>query len=316
MSFSLIQKLSTIPIACVDTETTGASAAYGDRVIEVGIVRYENGRKVAEYQQLIDPRRRISAGVTVLTGISQAMCEGQPTFSEQMPAMLELFKGAIVLGHNVRFDLSFLAKEFRSAGRTIEEALGKTHVFDTVRIARKRFGRGGNGLSRLALRLGYEPAIAHRALADAETTAIVFDRLLHPVGGWNLCLCDALQEQGGPMPLMPANSTESLLPLELEEALEQRKPVMMEYLDATQMRTQRIIEPLRIRRFNGELILIAHCQLRNDRRTFKVERIVQLKRIEGDGSAAALSPASAPPLPVRVEEITQPLLFGDDLTTH
>src|ERR1700722_6833481 len=195
MPFSLIQKLSTIPIACVDTETTGASAAYGDRVIEVGIVRYENGQKVAEYQQLIDPRRRISAGVTVLTGISQSMCEGQPTFAEQMPAMLELFKGAIVLGHNVRFDLSFLAKEFRSAGKDIHEALEKTHVLDTVRIARKRFGRGGNGLSRLALRLGYEPTIAHRALADAQTTAIVFDRLLHPVGGWNLCLCDALREQ-------------------------------------------------------------------------------------------------------------------------
>jgi DNA polymerase III epsilon subunit-like protein len=241
------------------------------------------------------------------------MCEGQPTFAQQMPAMLELFKGAIVLGHNVRFDLSFLAKEFRSAGANIEEALQKTHVLDTVRIARKRYGRGGNGLSRLAMRLGYEPSVAHRALADAETTAIVFDHLLHPVGGWNLCLCDALTEQGGPMPLLPASSTESLLPLELEEALEQRKPVMMEYLDATQMRTQRVIEPLRIRRFNGELILIAHCQLRNDRRTFKVERIVQLKRLEGEVPGAG-SPAISPASPI-AEQVSQPLLFGRQTPT-
>ena len=54
----------------------------------------------------------------------------------------------------------------------------------------------------------------------------------------------------------------------------------MEYLDARQKRTQRVIEPLQVRRSNGELLLIAHCQLRNDRRTFKLDRIVQLTKVE------------------------------------
>ena len=49
----------------------------------------------------------------------------------------------------------------------------------------------------------------------------------------------------------------------------------MEYLDARQKRTQRVIEPLQVRRRSGELLLVAHCQLRNDRRTFKLDRIVQ-----------------------------------------
>jgi len=87
VSFSLIQPLHSIPIAGVDVETTGASAELGDRVIEVGIARYENGVKVAEYQQLIDPHRQISSGVSALTGITQSMCEGQPTFASQFPAM-------------------------------------------------------------------------------------------------------------------------------------------------------------------------------------------------------------------------------------
>ena len=30
----------------------------------------------------------------------------------------------------------------------------------------------------------------------------------------------------------------------------------------------------------GELVLVAHCHLRNDRRTFRLERIVQLTRVE------------------------------------
>jgi DNA polymerase III epsilon subunit family exonuclease len=288
MAFSLLQKLHETPLAFLDTETTGASAEFGHRVIELGIVRVEQGKTIAEYQQLIDPQRRVSPGVTALTGISQSMVEGQPTFSDQLPAALELLKGAVVLGHNVRFDLSFLRKEFRRCGREITQVLGDVPVMDTVRIARRRFGRGGNGLQALAPRLGIQPSVAHRALADAQTTAAVFEKLMEPVGGWTLCLCDAIREQGGPMGLLPVTPRESLLPLELEEALEQRKPVMMQYLDARQSRTERVILPLHIRRSNGELMLVAHCHLRGEQRTFKLERIVQLIRLESPDSVAGV----------------------------
>jgi predicted DNA-binding transcriptional regulator YafY len=91
------------------------------------------------------------------------------------------------------------------------------------------------------------------------------------------------------MGLLPATVRESLLPLELEEALEQRRPVRMEYLDGRQNRTQRVIQPMHVRRSNGELLLVAHCHLRGEQRTFKIERIVQLIRLE------------SPPEPNRVE---------------
>src|SRR5258706_9607218 len=152
MPFSLLQPLCEIPLAFVDTETTGASADFGHRVTELGIARGENCRPVAEYQQLIDPERRISPGVTALTGISQSMVIGQPTFAQQLPAAMELLRGAILIGHNVRFDLSFLRKELRRCDIQITDAF-ESHVLDTVRIARKRFGRGGNGLQMLAPRL-------------------------------------------------------------------------------------------------------------------------------------------------------------------
>jgi len=291
MPFSLIQPLSCIPVACIDVETTGASAEMGDRIIEVGVVRFESGKKVAEYQQLIDPQHRISAGVTALTGITQAMCHGQPSFPRQLPAMLPLLQGAAILGHNVRFDLSFLVREFRRAHADIEQLLGQAPVLDTVRIARRRFGRGGNALGLLARRLGYQPPSAHRALPDAQTTLEVFDRLLQPMGGWRTCLCDALREQGGPMGLLPPAPRQPVLPLELEEALELGRPVIMEYLDAQNRRTQRVIQPLNIRRFGDELLLIAHCHLRNDRRTFKLQRIVQLTRL--DAPPQPLDAASA-----------------------
>jgi len=284
MPFSLIQPLFSVPIACIDVETTGASAEFGDRIIEIGIVRYDNGVKTAEYEQVIDPRRPISHGVSALTGITQAMCDGQPTFCQQLEVMMPLLTGAAILGHNVRFDLSFLLRECGGAGHDLCKTLENPHVLDTVRIARRRFGRGGNGLATLARRLGHEPTTVHRALPDALTTAIVFELLLASVGGWNISLCDALREQGGPMGLMPASNRESLLPLELQEALDQRRSVLMEYLDANQNRTERMIDPIQIRRDAGELTLVAHCHLRNDRRNFKLERIVRLTRIDPESS--------------------------------
>jgi DNA polymerase-3 subunit epsilon len=292
MSFSLLQPLRELNFAFVDVETTGASADFGHRVIEIGIARVENGRIVAEYEQLFDPQRKISAGVTALTGITQQMVTGQPTFAAELPKLLELFRGAVVVGHNVRFDLGFLRKEFRRGGQEIVAALSDAHVMDTVRIARKRFGRGGNGLQVLGRRLGVPAQTAHRALPDARTTVGVFDKLMEPIGGWNLPFCDALLAQGGKMGLLPLNPRESLLPLELEEALEMRKPVMMEYLDAREARTQRVIEPRTIRRRGGELILIAYCQMRQAQRTFKLERIVQMSRIEETPSLFPPVPAS------------------------
>src|SRR5690349_15062742 len=111
MPISLVQCLRETPLALVDVETTGASADF-------------------------------SPGVTAMTGISQAMVDGKPTFPAQFPAMLPLLQGAVVLGHNVRFDLSFLRREFRRCGTELTAALGDgVHVLDTVRIARRRFGR-------------------------------------------------------------------------------------------------------------------------------------------------------------------------------
>lgn len=304
--FSLLQPLFEIPLAFVDVETTGASTDFGHRVIELGIVRIEGGRVVAEYQQLIDPNRRISPGVTALTGISQDMVTGQPDFSRQLPAAMELLRGAAVIGHNVRFDLGFLGYEFRRAGQEIAVALGeRVPVFDTVRIARRRFGRGGNALQRLAPRLGVTPTVAHRALADAQTTAGVFEKLLEFQAHWQTPLCDAVAAQGGPMGLLPASPRESLLPLELEEALESRGVVHMEYLDARQSRTVRVIQPLHLRRVSGELFLVAHCQLRNDRRTFKLDRIVQFIKPPAAEAAVLVEPPAAP-IVVSHERIAEP----------
>jgi len=71
-----------------------------------------------------------------------------------------------------------------------------------------------------------------------------------------------------------------VLPLELEEALEANRPVLLEYIDGFGSRTERIVQPLHVRRRGGQLMLVAWCQLRNDRRTFKLDRVVRMVQMD------------------------------------
>ena len=285
---SLLDRLRQMPVAVVDVETTGASPRFGDRVTEIGIARYENGVLAQEYAALVDPGRRIPASIVSLTGISQDMVDGQPTFGERLGEVVEALRGAVVVGHNVRFDLGFIGAEFRRAGTTLTNELGNAHVLDTVRIARRRFGRGGNGLQKLSRRLGVEPTDAHRALADAVTTGQVLEILLEPWGGFGCTLLDALQAQGGPMRLESDDEPAAELPAELATALECRGCVRLIYLDARRKESVRTVEPIEVRHFRGTSTLIAHCHLRGDRRTFKLDRIV---RVEPATAPTATEPA-------------------------
>ena len=278
---SLLTPLRGLTLAVVDVETTGASPRFGDRVTEIGIARYENARPAATYSELVNPGKSIPPSIVSLTGISNDMVRDQPTFAERLDEIVARLKADIIIGHNVRFDLGFLGAEFRRAGTTLVNELGNPHVLDTVQIARRRFGRGGNGLQKLSRRLGVVPTDAHRALADAVTTGQILEIMLEPLGGWDMSLIDVLSAQGGPMPLeKPPAPEERELPPALLEAIDTRQPVVMTYLDARRKETQRTVEPLEIRQNRGTATLIAWCRMRQDRRTFKVERIVKVECCE------------------------------------
>ena len=58
-------RLSELVYTVFDTETTGLDPSQGDEVIAIGAARIVNGRLLSEetFEQLIDPRRPLSAGV-------------------------------------------------------------------------------------------------------------------------------------------------------------------------------------------------------------------------------------------------------------
>ncbi len=181
--------LAEVPFCVLDLETTGLSPDT-DAITEIGAARYESGVEVGRFQTLINPGTGIPPTVTVMTGITQTMVIDAPRIEEALPSFLEFLGDAVIVGHNVRFDLSFLNA---AAIRLGYGRLPHRHT-DTLRLARRLVGNDVRNmkLSSLAAHFGSPVTPNHRALDDALATAHVFWALLERAGSVGVTHLDDL----------------------------------------------------------------------------------------------------------------------------
>ena len=155
---------------CIDLETTGLQA-HADAIIEVGAVKFQGGEVLERYQTFVNPgRRQIPTFIQQLTSISPAQIERAPAFEQIVEEFADFVGDLPVVGHNIAFDLGFL----RSHGLHLSN-----HSYNTWDLASIFLPTLPEyNLVALAKHLGLDHSQAHRATADAETTALVFHRLL------------------------------------------------------------------------------------------------------------------------------------------
>lgn len=147
----------------VDIETTGGSLRY-DRVIEVGILRVEDGIVTKTYRSLIDPGRHVPDEIFALTNIPRGELSVAPTFRELASEIAEILEDAVFVAHNVRFDYCFLKSEFKRFGINFSPK-----QICTVKLSRKLFpGYRHHNLDSIIQRMGFEVENRHRAFDDAE----------------------------------------------------------------------------------------------------------------------------------------------------
>jgi len=157
-----------------DLETTGLSPQL-DRIVEIGAVKYVDGREVAHYGVLVNPEMPMPPGASAVNGITDAMLEGKPTIREVLPGFLAFVGDAVLVAHNASFDLGFV----RSA--MARQGLGQlpNDFVDTRIMAQKAYpGRPNYKLQSLALDLGVKALEAHRAEDDARVCLEVFQACL------------------------------------------------------------------------------------------------------------------------------------------
>ena len=171
--------LTDVTFCVVDLETTGTSAA-DCAITEVGAVKLRGGECLGTFQTLVDPGTGIPPSITILTGITEAMVVDAPPIRAVLPSLLEFLGDAVVVGHNIQFDLSFLKAAMAAAGRP---PLANRSV-DTCGLARRllRDEVPNCKLGTLAthFRLNHQPS--HRALDDALATGDLLHLLLERAG--------------------------------------------------------------------------------------------------------------------------------------
>jgi DNA polymerase III subunit epsilon len=150
-------------IVFVDLETTGTTAAE-DRVTEVGIVRVDAELGVQEWSSLVDPECSIPPAIQALTGITNAMIAGAPTFAQIADEVAARIEGCVFVAHNARFDFGFLKHEFARLKRPFT-----AKVLCTVKLSRRLYPDAArHNLDSIIERHGLGAEARHRALGDAR----------------------------------------------------------------------------------------------------------------------------------------------------
>jgi DNA polymerase III subunit epsilon len=267
--------LDGLPLAFLDVETTGLSPEMGDRVCEVAILRCEGGEIVDALQQLVNPQRPMGAGAYAVHGISDEALADAPYFPQVAPDVLALLDGAVWVGHNVLFDLGFLASELARQGAGLPPYI----ALDTMHLARACFRLRSYALGRAAEALGIRvEGQHHRAMVDVLQTRALLEHIcaalrprgVHTMGG-------LLATQGGELRVSAPRPLD--IPPLLREAMVGNRMLRLRYLAEDGVETDRLVRPLAVNDRSGSLILLAHCYLRDALRTFRLDRIAAMELV-------------------------------------
>ncbi|MBQ8451423.1 MAG: 3'-5' exoribonuclease [Clostridia bacterium] len=160
---------------CYDFETTGLHYESGDKIIEIGAVKIENGKITERFMSYVDPERKIPAESTAISGITNEDVAGAPKDYQVLQDFYKFTRGAILTGYNVlNFDNVFLFGQGKKCRWNFTE--NKTE--DVYRYAQKYVhGVKNYRLGTIAEKLGVVLDNAHRAVYDALATAEVFIKI-------------------------------------------------------------------------------------------------------------------------------------------
>ena len=158
----------------IDFETTGLSAMQGDRATEVAAVVIDETGIIGRFQSLMNGGRRIPPFVQDLTGISNAMIRQAPRAEEVMRQLLDFIAGRPLVAHNAAFDHGFLGAELDRIGEACP-----TGLLCSMKVARRVYPEAPNHRLETLIRHVRIEATGqcHRALADAEMTALLWLRM-------------------------------------------------------------------------------------------------------------------------------------------
>jgi DNA polymerase III subunit epsilon len=168
--------------AVIDFETTGLSPNYGHRIIEIGIVHVSpDGAIERSFETVLNPGRDL--GPVHIHQIRGRDVVNAPTFADIASTLVDLLRGRVLVAHNARFEVTFLAAEFARLGAT--SPVGVDEALCTMRLAFEFLPGSGRKLADCCAAFDIDLANAHEALGDATATALLLAAYLEGTGPYS-----------------------------------------------------------------------------------------------------------------------------------
>ena len=156
-----------LDFTAIDFETANGSPASP---CAVGLVRVRDSKPVETLDLLFRPpvpHDWFSEGNIRVHGITPAMVQDAPIYSEVIDQMLEFIDEDLLVAHNASFDMGVLA----ASAKAINHELPKLRYGCSLKIARKTYNLESYRLNAVAYAVGHEEFEHHNALADSDACA-------------------------------------------------------------------------------------------------------------------------------------------------
>lgn len=162
-----------------DLETTGTLPGV-DRIVEVGAVRFVDGKVEAVYSTLVDPRTPMPEAASRVNGITDDMLEGKPVIESLLPSFAEFCGSDVIVAHNAAFDTQFLTADIKK----YESKAPTGVILDTYTMAKKVLpGLANYKLGTLVQHLDIPAGGFHRAEEDASYCGQLFIKMVEKMTG-------------------------------------------------------------------------------------------------------------------------------------
>lgn len=211
MRAALHAPVRSLPLAVLDTETTGLDPREGHRIITLCVWHARLDEPQAQWRVVLDveldPERSVPVEASRVNGYTDAVVAELRSrgrlrrFADVEPALDSALKGRVPVGFNLPFDASFVVAE-RARARGVRPVLPRDWRppgLDPRLLAALVWPGQSQRLVDCAKRAGCDQPDAHTARADALMAALVLrdllqrlERMGHPVH----TLGDVLELQG------------------------------------------------------------------------------------------------------------------------
>ncbi len=270
MPFDQEKRMSEYSFVAFDTETSGPYPIESE-IIELGAVKWQNGKIVDKFQTLLKPSKPLVPDNIRIHGITNEMVAEAPLMKNEIAKFCDFIDGSVLMAHHAPFDLGFVTLDIERAGLQFPS----NALLCTSLLSRALLTTTNHKLQTLIQELQLEGGAAHRAYDDAYACLQVFMKCIEKLDEQvDLKRLFEIQKKTISWEKYRVYSSGQAKLINLAKACEQNKTIQIVYEGGQAKGQPRPISPLGIVRNPDGDYVHAVCGLDLQRKRFYLDKIL------------------------------------------